>query len=360
MQLSRLHIHAVRNLQEVILHLHPQFNIFTGSNGSGKTSALEAVHLLGVGRSFRSRQIHSIISYQQDVLACFGEVIDAQGVRIAMGIEKHRQGEVVCKVRGEICARISDFATVLPLQLMTPDVFKLLQAGAEERRKLLDWGVFHVEPRFGQVCQRYQRLLKQRNAGLKQALGPQLVAWDHELAQMGEELACYRQNYLQSLNPYLIKVQEKLLPQSLPIEVRYEAGWNTALSLAQALQNALRQDSRYGYTSVGPHRADILMTLEGFPVGQVLSRGQQKLWISALYLAQAEHLAMVHGKRCLYLLDDLTSELDAQNQQRLLSLLDEQGHQVLLTGVTAKDWQDYIPKERRKMFHVEQGAFTPL
>jgi len=243
---------------------------------------------------------------------------------------------------------------------MTPDVFKLLQAGAEERRKFLDWGVFHVEPRFGQVCQRYQRLLKQRNAGLKQALGPQLVAWDHELAEMGEELACYRQNYLQSLNPYLASVQAKLLPGALPIEVRYEAGWNTALSLAQALQNVLRQDSRYGYTTVGPHRADIAMTLEGFPVGQVLSRGQQKLWIAALYLAQAEHLAAVHGKRCLYLLDDLTSELDAQNQQRLLSLLDEQGHQVLLTGVTAKDWQDFIPKERRRMFHVEQGAFSPL
>lgn len=360
MQLSRLHIHSVRNLQEVALHLHPQFNIFTGSNGSGKTSILEAVHLLGVGRSFRSRQIHSIITYQQEVLACFGEVIDAQGTKIAMGIEKHRLGEVVCKVRGETCSRLSEFATVLPLQLMTPDVFKLLQAGSEERRKLLDWGVFHVEPRFGQTCQRYQRLLKQRNAALKQPMGPDLSAWDHELAQVGEDIAHFRQAYLQSLMPTLTKVQEKLLPASLPIELCYEAGWDTSLSLKEALAKALRQDQRMGYTSKGPHRADILMTLEGFPVGQVLSRGQQKLWIAALYLAQAAHLASHHDKRCLYLLDDLTSELDANNQQRLLELLGEQGHQVFLTGVSAEGWQDFIPTDDRKMFHVEQGTLTSL
>ncbi len=358
MQLSRLHIHFVRNLQEVALHLHPQFNIFTGNNGSGKTSVLEAIHLLGVGRSFRSRQIHSIITYQQEALACFGEVVDAQGCKIAMGIEKHRLGEVVCKVRGEVCVRLSEFATVLPLQLMTPDVFKLLSAGAEERRKLLDWGVFHVEPRFGQACQRYQRLLKQRNAALKQPMGQALGAWDHELAEAGEQIAYFRQAYLESLMPTLAMVQEKLLPSSLPIQLCYEAGWDASLSLSEALDKALRQDQRMGYTSKGPHRADIVMTLEGFPVGQVLSRGQQKLWIAALYLAQAAHLASVYGKRCLYLLDDLTSELDANNQQRLLQLLREQGHQVFLTGVTANSWQDFIPVDDRKMFHVEQGTLT--
>ncbi|HRE30819.1 MAG TPA: DNA replication and repair protein RecF, partial [Candidatus Berkiella sp.] len=112
-------------------------------------------------------------------------------------------------------------------------------------------------------------------------------------------------------------MQEKLLPSCLPIQTQYVAGWDTQLSLAEALARALSQDRRYGHTSVGPHRADILMTLEGFPVGQVLSRGQQKLWIAALYLAQAEHLAACYGKRCLYLLDDLTSELDVANQQRL-------------------------------------------
>jgi len=360
MQLSRLNIHSVRNLQEVALHLHPQFNIFTGNNGSGKTSVLEAVHLLGVGRSFRARQIHSIITYQQDALACFGEIIDTEGVKMSMGIKKNRIGEVVCKVRGEICSRLSDFAKVLPLQLMTPDVFKLLHAGSDERRKLIDWGVFHVEPRFGQTCQRYQRLLKHRNAGLKQSIGAQLEAWDHELAEVGEQLAHYRQRYLEGLMPTLATVQGKLLPRSLPIQLSYEQGWNAALSLADALHKALRQDQRMGYTSKGPHRADVLMTLEGFPVGQVLSRGQQKLWIAALYLAQAAHLASHHGKQCVYLLDDLASELDGENQQRLLQLLGEQGHQVLLTGVCAKDWQDLVPFGDRKMFHVEQGAVTAL
>jgi len=360
MQLNRLHIHFVRNLQESVLHFHPQFNIFTGQNGSGKTSVLEAIHLLGVGRSFRSRQIHSVIRYQEAVLACFGEVVNNKGDKIALGIEKNRQGEVICKVQGEVCSRLAEFAQVLPLQLITPDVFKLLQAGSEERRKFLDWGVFHVEPAFGQVCQRYQRLLKQRNAALKQSLSKELMAWDHELALIGEQLAHYRQRYLDSLLPTLAEIQQKLLPGALPITTHYEAGWDTTVSLSQALATALRHDQRMGYTSKGPHRADLLMTLEGFPVGQVLSRGQQKLWIAALYLAQAEHLAMVHGKRCLYLLDDLTSELDRDNQQRLLRLLMAQGHQVFLTGVSAQGWQDIIPRDLCTMFHVEQGVLSPL
>jgi DNA replication and repair protein RecF len=292
-------------------------------------------------------------------LACFGEVQDAEGGKISMGIEKRRQGEVVCKVRGEICARLSEFATILPLQLITPDVFKLLQAGSEERRKFMDWGVFHVEPAFGRICQRYQRLLKQRNAALKQLRSQALPAWDHELAEMGEQLAQYRQQYLTNFLPYLQMTQAKLLPD-LPIDVQYEAGWEAELSLAECLAQALRQDQRYGYTSVGPHRADLMMMVEGFPASQVLSRGQQKLWIAALYLAQAEHLAAEHGKRCLYLLDDLTSELDASGQQRLLSLLGEQGHQVFLTGVCAKGWQDYIAEEYRTMFHVEHGSVVRL
>ncbi|MFI4938343.1 MAG: DNA replication/repair protein RecF, partial [Candidatus Berkiellales bacterium] len=333
MRLVRLHIHHVRNLNEIILSPHPRFNIFLGKNGSGKTSLLEAIYLLALGRSFRTRQTQSVITHSQSTLACFGEITEGEGERVTLGIEKNRQGEVKCKIQGEACLKVSEFAKNLPIQLMTPETFKLLVGGAEERRKLLDWGVFHVEHSFAALCQRYQRLLKQRNAALKQfSQWEALTAWDKELAAVGEQLAAHRQHYVAALLPFVASMQKRLLPE-LNIQIHYEQGWKEALSLEEALAAALSQDQRWGYTSVGPHRAEVAFTHEKYPLTQVLSRGQQKLFICALLLAEGQQLGVNLGKKCLYLIDDLASELDPYNRQRVLELLEEQGHQVFLTGV---------------------------
>jgi DNA replication and repair protein RecF len=352
MHLTRLNIHRVRNLQEVVLTPHPQFNILVGENGSGKTSLLEAIHLLAIGRSFRSRQSHSVISYHQDTLACFGEILDSNGNRTPLGIEKNRQGGVVCKVAGELCARLSFFATLLPIQLMTPETFKLLTAGAEERRKFIDWGVFHVEHSFASLCQRYQRLLKQRNAALKQrSSGPSLLAWERDLVEIGEKISTYRVKYLDELLVCAQQMQARLLPD-LPITFQYQQGWDRSLSFEEALAGALFQDQKWGYTSVGPHRAEIVMQVQKFPAHQVLSRGQQKLLICVLYLAQAQHLYALTGKKCVYLIDDLASELDKCNRQAVLQVLAEQNHQIFITGVDDLAWEGEFAGE---MFHVEHG-----
>lgn len=357
MYLTRLNIHSLRNLHEVTLFPHPQFNFFFGSNGSGKTSLLEGIHLLAVGRSFRSRQIQTLITHQKNTLACFGEMHDVHGIKTSLGIEKNRQGEVRCKVAGESCERLSVFASLLPLQLITPETFKLLVAGPEERRKFLDWGVFHVEHTFSGLCQRYQRLLKQRNAALKQsksAKSSSLQVWEKELAAVGEKITVHRQAHLVALKPFLEEARLALLP-SHPIQFGYAQGWPAGKTLEAALFDAASQDERWGYTSVGPHRAEVEVNLEGFAAHQVLSRGQQKLLVCALHLAQAQQLFAATGKKCIYLIDDLASELDSANRARLLSLLAAQQHQVFLTGVDAQGWQAVCEQFGGEMFHVEQG-----
>lgn len=360
MRVTRLHIHKVRNLDEILLCPHPQFNLFLGNNGSGKTSILEAIHLLALGRSFRSRQVQTVISYTQPNLSCFGELIDEHGGVIPVGIEKNRQGEVKCKVSGELCPRLSQFATVLPVQLLTPDTFKLLLAGAEERRKFLDWGVFHVEHSFGALCQRYQRLLKQRNAALKARSSESAAVWENELAQVGEKLAQHRQSYLDSLLPYIERLFLELLGGELALRIDYEQGWDLQRTLAQAIEDALPKDQRWGYTSVGPHRAEISFKVKGAHASQVLSRGQQKLLICGLYLAQGEHLLESLGKRCLYLLDDLASELDSENRQKVVEILVRQNHQVFLTSADPKGWGSIWERVRGEMFHVEQGSVSKV
>ncbi len=358
MRIVQLKIHQVRNLKEVILACHPRFNLFLGENGSGKTSLLEAIHLLALGRSFRTRHSQSVINHQENHLTCFGEVLDPQGGKTAMGIEKNRQGEVKCKLDGVVCDRLSRFAQQLPLQLMTPETFKLLGAGPEERRRFLDWGVFHVEHSFAELCQRYQRLIKQRNAALKQYRGAKTHhAWEKELVEVGEKITFYRKQHLVGLIPFIEEACRYLLPAQ-DIRIHYEQGWQSDFSLEQSLAQSLAHDQRLGYTSVGPHRAELALTLGAFDAHQILSRGQQKLLICALHLAQAKQLGAHTGKQCVFLIDDLASELDMHNRQRLIALLASQGHQLFLTGVEDTPWQHICEQYEGELFHVEHGRIV--
>jgi len=350
-RLTRLHIHHVRNVQDAALTFHPQWNFFWGENGSGKTSLLESIHLLALGRSFRSHSVQSIITYHQPALACFGEAMDGEGSHWQMGIEKNREGEMQCKISGEVCRRLSQFASLLPVQLITPESLKLLSAGPAERRQFLDWGVFHVEHSVAHY-QQYQRLLKQRNAALKTS--QPLVIWEKDLALTGEAITQAREAYLLALLPWIERHLSYLLPD-VSVSFHYEKGWEEGVSLSQALQKTLSIDARCGHTTMGPHRAELKIEVVGFPAHQLLSRGQQKLVVIALQLAQAQHLRETQHKSCLFLLDEMGAELDALNRQKTLPLL-MKDHQVFLTG-TDPHLIDSSLQEREdgKMFHVEHG-----
>lgn len=353
MYLSRLHIRAIRNLHDVSLLPHPQFNLFVGQNGSGKTSLLEAIHLLALGRSFRSRQNQTVITYDAPHLTCFGEICDINA-RITLGIEKGRDGTVVCKRQGEVCQRLSDYATALPVQLMTPETFRWLLDGAQERRKYLDWGVFHVEHSFVGEHQRYQRTLKQRNAALKQGRHPrECMLWDAELVRLGERIALLRETYLEALKPFIEAACESWLP-GFDFSLHYSPGWKEG-GLADALCQAQSKDARYGFTTVGPHRAELEICVRGYPAHHVLSRGQQKLLIFAFYLAQGQQLWRQLGKKSVFLIDDLASELDLLNQKRLLAALNQQGHQVFLTATEHNIAFDTYGADNQTVFHVEHG-----
>lgn len=358
MRLLRLHFHSVRNLHDASLSLASGINLFVGNNGGGKTSVLEAAHMLAMGRSFRSRRVQNVIHYQADALACFGEVLTAEDTKTSLGIEKTRRGAVTCKVQGEICYRLSDYAAVLPVQVITPETVSLLTAGAEERRRFVDWGVFHVEHSFATHCQTYLRALKQRNAALRASMGggsDGLMQWEHILISSGERITAYRQTYLTEFQRFVKEAcQRWQLTQ--PIEMRYLPGWEGS-NLEGAIQRARASDCLRGFTSVGPHRAEIQMTVNGCLARDVLSRGQQKLLIFALYTAQAKQLAQrAEGKKSLFLIDDLASELDFENRARLLNELQEGQQQVLMTSIEPMD-QEKI-KGAGKMFHVEHGKVS--
>src|SRR5690606_17108308 len=148
MPLKRLTVTAVRNLHPVTLHPSPRINIISGPNGSGKTSLLEAIHILGLARSFRSTRLQPVIQYQQDSCTVFGEVFLSGGNASKIGITRSRQADYDIRINGQNARSTAELAEVLPLQLINPDSFRLLEGAPKQRRQYLDWGVFHVEHRF--------------------------------------------------------------------------------------------------------------------------------------------------------------------------------------------------------------------
>src|SRR5690606_22461163 len=202
MSLVRLSVTGVRNLSAVTLAPSPRINLLYGDNGSGKTSLLEAIHLLGLARSFRSTRLSPVIQHEQQSCTVFGQ-LDALAGAHQLGVSRDRDGEMQIRIDGQNARSAAQLAEALPLQLINPDSFRLLEGAPKVRRQFLDWGVFHVEPRFLPAWQRLQTALRQRNSWLRRGTldSASQAAWDRELSLASEEIDGYRRAYIQLLKP---------------------------------------------------------------------------------------------------------------------------------------------------------------
>ena len=353
MHITRLKIQRVRNLKAVALQELQPFNVFYGENGSGKTSVLEAIHLLATGRSFRTHiPKHYIQNNTEDA------VVFAQSATEKIGMQKLISGEQLIKVNGDSIATQGQLAKILPLQLIDPLSTDIIDHGAKPRRQLLDWLMFHVEPDFYHAWQYYSRALKQRNSLLKTKRNmsiSELEPWNKMLSEYGEILHSQRVEIVEQWKLYLEQDLLKLLPD-LKIEMEYTPGFHTEHGLAQDLLQYHQKDLDRRYTEYGPHRADIRLKTPTGDADVVLSRGQKKLLIMALKLSQ---IAMLHScnKETVVLLDDVTAELDLTAQQRLLERLSQLGSQVFLTTLDHKSVKKHLHdlEISYQLFNVENG-----
>jgi DNA replication and repair protein RecF len=330
MQVFRLKTKQFRNLLDLDLEFSPQFNFFYGPNGSGKSSLLEAIHFLSLGRSFRSTVASRAIHYEADQFNLFSVVFGTSLVTI--GLEKTRQGKTRIKIDQNINP-LSELAKILPIQLLNPDSYALLNGGPKIRRQFIDWGVFHVEPLFFSNWQQFHQTLRQRNAALqRRALREEIKVWDFRLIELALEITRMREKHLQLLIPMITSSVAELANLE-GLSVDFYQGWEKQNTLEKVLSHFFLRDLHLGYTQYGPHRADLLLKLHGNPVHEVLSRGEQKLLAYALQLAQGVLLKKETDKACIYLFDDLFAELDFIKQRHLVSLLTRLGSQVFITVI---------------------------
>ncbi len=198
MTLRRMQVTDFRCLHQTEIDLDPEFTLISGPNASGKTTVLEAIYLLGRGRSFRTRLLDQLIRTGSERLIVVGE-LEIPG-RITVGIEGSRHG-IRAKMAGERANSLAELATAFPVQIIDPEVHRLIEEGPSRRRRFLDWGVFHVEPNFICHWQKYRQALAQRNAALKLRQSRTVVsAWDADLVRYGDLLTEAQVTLCRALN----------------------------------------------------------------------------------------------------------------------------------------------------------------
>ena len=359
MRIDRMLVEDLRIVQTAELRFAPGLNFLVGANGAGKTSILEAVHLLSYGRSFRAGGRDVLVRRGADRARVFAELRTAGEVAQRLGIERTGMSW-----RGRIndaeVAQLSDLFRLCAVCCFEPGSHELISGSADMRRSMFDWGVFHVEPDFLPVWRRYQRALRQRNVLLReQAPDEWFVPWELEMAAAASTIDTMRRRHAETLGAVVLETAARILPEFTGARLRWADGWKAdgvidAASAVQRLADERGADRERGFSRRGPHRADWSIGFDQISRREYYSRGQEKLVALTMVLAQLSCLHRLRNEWPILLLDDLASELDRAHQTLVLEWLRERPIQVLITGVAMPDALGSVISDSA-LFHVEQG-----
>lgn len=375
MPLELLKIHNGRNLKEYTLRPHPNVNIISGSNGVGKTTILESIYLLLRARTFRSNKFKNFINYDENTCTVFSKFssYDDNELKDAftLGISRSKElSQPTIHLNSKKINSLSTITNLVVLGLITPESFTLLDSGPSIRRKFIDWGVFHVEPSFLSDWRAFKKILSSRNSllsnnsknykltrSLSKSQRELLNCWNPQLITLNDKLNLFRSNQINNIsgyfNLYLSMFSTVLAEQ---ISLSYYKGWNKDLTFADYLEQKLDEDLLAGFTRYGTHRSELKITINKNPAKEILSRGQKKIVIICLILAQFRFLIETDITRDhnLLLLDDIDSELDSENLKILFNILATLKCQILATTTNDRRY-DFLIKSDYKLFHVEHS-----
>ena len=314
---------------------------------------IEALYLLGNGKSFRHRETTPLIREGEDFVQVVGKLVDLFDTRHVIGIRKDQKG-VEVRLDGRTNIKRSEILELIPMQFIGANPQLLIDGQPGLRRSFLDTGLFHVEPGYLRLLQDYQKVLSQRNAALR-SVGNDPRLWDQALISLATKIDFIRKRYVSRLIPVI----ERLLGDwclDIGFNHAYVQGWNEKLDYEAALKKALPVDRKQRFTTVGPHRADLLIKAGDKKSGRVISRGQLKVLVVAMVVAQADICREEEKFIRVLLFDDFGAELDRENRERLLAEIPTYYPQVVSTMLEPEN-----PGRGRPvtMFHVEHGELFP-
>ena len=366
-------LEGLRNLQPLSIATDADCIIFTGINGSGKTSLLEGIYLLSRCASFRTKNLSSLINYNSNELSCFGEIRQKNLDKIGL-VRSRSKRTTKLNLNGTGPRSISDIASVFPTLLITPYTFQLIEGGPKERRKLLDWGLFHVEPAYKENWRKWRKVLLQRNGLLKNDTIPtkEIDTWDDVFLEYSNRITKQRQKYFNLLlknfraesQPVQSCLQNSEFFKDLVknTELDFYQGWSQKKTLKDVIRENSEFDRRLRSTKFGPQRADMVVKTRGHHASEIFSRGQLKVLITKILLAQLRIIREYGQNSCTVLVDDIGAELDKNNQLSLLESILEEKAQVIVTVLDENHatelYESLYGRHSVKMFHVKHGQIS--
>jgi DNA replication and repair protein RecF len=334
MHVDKIRVQHIRTHADFQTTLSPRVTIITGSNGAGKTSLIEALHIALTGSSFKG--VDKDILHRDESWYRIDVGFSDGSTRIVKFNPSADTGRKQFVVNGKTQYRLSA-QHKYPIVLFEPDDLRLLGGSPTRRRQFIDRFIGQVDPQYGIAVRRYERALKQRNALLKRhnASDDDLFAWNVSLSEYGAYIIKQRLYFIDQLHQQLNDVYTVIAKTSDLVGVRYSTGThgNVQQKLLSDLHASTNKDKALGFTSTGPHRHDVLFDFNGSLALDVASRGEIRSIILALKFLEVRITQDLTGKKPIILLDDVFSELDEARQKNLVTEFTD--HQIVVTSVTS-------------------------
>lgn len=362
MRLCSVAVADFRNVRSVHIEPGEHFNLLYGLNGQGKTNLLEAVYLLGSPRSFRTSRLPELVRHGEQRAEIRGTVASG-GIENELRLVVESAGRKV-EIDGKAVHKASELHGKLNAVVFSPDDTGMVRMGPESRRRYLDRAVYMGDIGYLHCWHSYQRILKQRNHLLKSPDKSGLDIWTEKLAETGAEVIERRLKFVTVLDDKLGRYYAAIAGIGETARLSYHPdGVKTTLreqireELMELFKRQQRSDERYGTTTAGPHRDDLTLELDERPLKAFGSQGQQKSFVLALKMAEMDNLQEIFGEAPLLLLDDMSSELDAQRNHNLMEFLSVKKLQVFIT-TTERSPALLAAAQHCAVFHVEDGNLT--
>jgi DNA replication and repair protein RecF len=336
MHLKNIRLQQFKNYRQATVQFSSQLNCFLGSNGSGKTNLLDAIHYLCLTKSaFNSLDSNNIL-HQEEFFTVFGEFEkDGKNLEIRCIVEGGKKKQLL--QNGKSIDKMSEHVGLLPVVLIAPDDTQLIREGSEERRRFVDNMLSQLDKTYLDRLVRYQHFLKQRNALIKQFAEKGkwdhrlMEAYDREVIRLSGHIALARKLFIHSFKPYLQQFYGIISQHQEEVSVEYETHCLEQDFEAQFLANT-QQDLILKRTNKGVHKDDFIFSISGYPIKKFGSQGQQKSFVIALKLAQFQLICSQKQVKAILLLDDIFDKLDDSRIARLMDLVaDQQFGQIFIT-----------------------------
>lgn len=339
MHIKKVNLINYRNYKHCEVELSPFLNVFKGANAQGKTNFLESIYLTSIGRSPKSKNDRDLIKWEEKNSKITID-LNKQFFEEKIEIFLREEGKKSIKINGVSIRKIGELIGEMPIVYFAPDEISLIKDGPSDRRRFMDIDISQLNREYFYLLCRYEKLLQERNKLLKQTkvfenLHDTIDLWDTQLCEVASKIIFYRLEFIEKIKSPAREVHLKITDDKEKLSIKYQ-GINLKTvqeikqKLAESYKKNLKKDFEFGFTTIGPHRDDFEITINGIDVRNFGSQGQQRLATLSLKVAELELFEKTLKEKPIILLDDVLSELDAKRCKKFLEQI--KGYQTILTA----------------------------